>query len=201
MARRSFMPCSISCSRAGPAGCAVSMASAAGLPVGRPSRPLVDMIETSESARSGCWAATIWAIMPPIEAPTICALSMPSASSSPTASSAMSLSRYGASTALPLTTRPIASGMLGRPQAPKSVDRPMSRLSKRMTKKPCRASPSNNASGQMVSCAPNPMISSRAGSLRLPAVSYSISIPLALTRAMRAPPAWGQYRPSLAAHQ
>src|ERR1043165_2091247 len=35
----------------------------------------------------------------------------------------------------------------------------------------------------MVSCAPRPMISSRQGSPLLPAVSYSMSIPLALMRA------------------
>ncbi len=50
------------------------------------------MIETSESVRSGCSIATRWAIMPPIEAPTMCARSIPRASSTPTLSRAMSLS-------------------------------------------------------------------------------------------------------------
>src|SRR5216684_3277661 len=51
-----------------------------------------------------------------------------------------------------------------------------------MTKKPCFARPWKKASGQMVSCAPRPMTSSRAGSLLSPAVSYSISMPLAFVR-------------------
>ena len=53
------------------------------------------MIDTSESTRSGCRAAIVWAIMPPIDAPTMWAGSMPSSSSSPSPSSAMSASRYG----------------------------------------------------------------------------------------------------------
>src|SRR4029450_12051264 len=56
-----------------------------------------------------------------------------------------------------------------------------------MTKKPFFASPSTNASGQMVSWAPSPMISSTAGSPLLPAVSYSISMPLAFARATLPP--------------
>src|SRR5262249_35564428 len=41
----------------------------------------------------------------------------------------------------------------------------------------------NSESGQMVSWAPRPITSSSAGSLLLPAVSYSISMPFALTLA------------------
>src|SRR5437016_3590505 len=81
----------------------------------------------------------------------------------------------------------IAAGMLAVPHAPKSVDSPTSRLSKRMTWKPRLASPSNSASGQIVSCAPSPMTNSSAGSALLPVVSYSISMPLALTRATPPP--------------
>src|ERR1700704_3628924 len=51
-----------------------------------------------------------------------------------------------------------------------------------MTKKPRLARPWKKASGQMVSCAPRPMTSSRAGSPLSPAVSYSISMPLAFSR-------------------
>ena len=54
--------------------------------------PVLDMIEASERTRSGCRAAISWAIMPPIEAPTTCARSIPSASSRPIPSSAMSAS-------------------------------------------------------------------------------------------------------------
>ena len=50
----------------------------------------IDMIEHSDRVRSGCRIATCWAIIPPIEAPTMCAESIPRASSTPTASSAMS---------------------------------------------------------------------------------------------------------------
>ena len=52
--------------------------------------PVLDMIEHSDSTRSGCSIAIVWAIIPPIEAPTMCARSMPRWSSSPTASPAMS---------------------------------------------------------------------------------------------------------------
>ena len=54
--------------------------------------PVLDMIEVSESVRSGCSIATRWAIMPPIEAPTMWACSMPRWSSTPMLSFAMSLS-------------------------------------------------------------------------------------------------------------
>src|SRR5690242_7585711 len=73
--------------------------------------------------------------------------------------------------------------MSATPHLLKSVERPVSRLSKRITWKPRAASPWNSESGQMVSCAPRPMTSNRAGSLLLPAVSYSISMPFALTLA------------------
>jgi hypothetical protein len=35
------------------------------------------MIETRLNVRSGYRIATVWAIMPPIEVPTMCAFSMP----------------------------------------------------------------------------------------------------------------------------
>ena len=47
--------------------------------------------------------ATRWAIIPPSEAPTTCARSIPSSSSRPTASAAMSSSRYGGSPPSPLS--------------------------------------------------------------------------------------------------
>ena len=52
---------------------------------------------------------------------------------SPIASAARSSSLYGASIGWPPISFVIASAMLGRPAASKSVDRPVSRLSKRMT--------------------------------------------------------------------
>ena len=53
----------------------------------------VDMIEVSVRTRDGCAMAMVWAIMPPREAPTMWAESQFSASSTATASSAMSSSR------------------------------------------------------------------------------------------------------------
>ena len=50
-----------------------------------------------------------------------------------------------------------APGMSATPHLPKSVERPLSRLSKRITWKPRAARPLNSESGQMVSCAPRPM--------------------------------------------
>ena len=51
------------------------------------------MIETSERTRSGCSIAIVWAIIPPIEAPTTWADSIPRWSISPIVSAAMSRSR------------------------------------------------------------------------------------------------------------
>jgi hypothetical protein len=59
----------------------------------RQREPVVDMIEVSVCTRSGCRAAMTWAIMPPIEAPTTCARSSPSAPIRPAPSAAMSASR------------------------------------------------------------------------------------------------------------
>ena len=52
------------------------------------------MIETSERTRSGYWAASVWAIIPPMETPTTCTGSSSSASISPTVSRVMSVSVY-----------------------------------------------------------------------------------------------------------
>ena len=62
---------------------------------------MLDSIEASDSTRSGDRIAIVWAIMPPIELPTTCARSIPRWSSSPKASAAMSLRRYGTSTGIP----------------------------------------------------------------------------------------------------
>ena len=51
---------------------------------------MLDMIEVNDRTRLGCSIAAVWAIIAPIDAPTKCALSRPSASSSPTVSPAMS---------------------------------------------------------------------------------------------------------------
>ena len=51
------------------------------------------MIEVSVRVRDGWQMAMVWAIMPPSEVPAMWARSQPSASSTATASSAMSSSR------------------------------------------------------------------------------------------------------------
>ncbi len=62
--------------------------------VGSPSQrlPVLDIIETSERTRSGLRIAAVWAIIPPIEAPTRCADSIPRWSISPIVSAAISRS-------------------------------------------------------------------------------------------------------------
>ena len=62
---------------------------------GMPARrsPVVDMIEVSDSTRSGCSMAIVCPIMPPIDTPITWVRSIPSASSSPNVSAAMSVSR------------------------------------------------------------------------------------------------------------
>ena len=67
----------------------VSPPGGGGCPIQR--LPVLDMIETSERTRR-VLAASVWAIIPPIDAPTTWAGSIPSRVKSPTASSAMSLS-------------------------------------------------------------------------------------------------------------
>ncbi len=67
------------------------MASDEGVPTS--GSPVVDMIEVSDSTRSGCSMAVVWAIIPPIDMPQTCARSTPRWSSRPATSAAMSLSR------------------------------------------------------------------------------------------------------------
>ena len=59
---------------------------------GRPRRPDVAMMEAMVAIFSGCRIANVCAMAPPLELPTIWAFSIPSASSRPAASSAMSSS-------------------------------------------------------------------------------------------------------------
>ena len=69
----------------------MSNASADGCPTS--GSPVVDMFDVIESKRSGRSMASCCAIIPPIDQPATCARSMPSASSTATASSAMSANR------------------------------------------------------------------------------------------------------------
>ncbi len=88
------------------------------------------MIEASERTRSGCSKAIVWAIMPPIEAPTTWARSTPRWSSRPTASPAMSDSVYEAA----FFERSASWRSDGTGRSRIAVERPTSRLSKRITK-------------------------------------------------------------------
>ena len=101
------------------------------------------MIEVSERTRRGCSIAATCAIIPPIDAPTRCAPSMPRASIRPTVSAAMSDSVYEADPLRPS----IAAATSGRGAPVMWLESPMSRLSNRMTCRPRRASATQNASG------------------------------------------------------
>src|SRR5258705_2195477 len=69
--------------------------------------------------------------------------------------------------------------MRGMPRWSNCVERPASRLSKRITRKPRAASISQNASGHRTICIPSPITSRMTGSLGLPKDSYSSETPLA----------------------
>ncbi len=62
--------------------------SASGVPTS--GSPVVEYSDIRLRTRSGCSIAIVWAIMPPIDEPHTCAVSMPSWSSRPMPSAAMS---------------------------------------------------------------------------------------------------------------
>jgi hypothetical protein len=82
----------------------------------------------------------------PFDAPTRCALSSPSASSSPTVFAAMSDSVHDADDRSPAS----AAAKSGGGALVMCVDSPASRLSKRITCKPRRASSWQSPSGELV---------------------------------------------------
>ena len=86
----------------------------------------------SDSTRSGLLIAIVWAIIPPIDAPTTCARSIPRWSSRPSVSSAMSCEQVGRRDP---AARPRPHHVRHRARR-SCVDRPTSRLSKRITWKP-----------------------------------------------------------------
>jgi hypothetical protein len=126
----------------------------------------VDSIDPSERIRSGRRIAIVWAIIPPIDVPTTWVRSMPSWSSRPNVSFAMSSSRYGTRAG-----RPAISRMTFGTGAWIFVDSPASRLSKRITWKPRSAKRSQRLRSQWISCIPRPMIRSSGGSPGSPIVS------------------------------
>ena len=101
-----------------------------GWPFSRP--PSLDMIETSESTRSGCSMAMVWAIMPPIEAPTTCARSDVEGVEQADGVVGHVGQRVGGGLLVAQRDLPDASAACRRP----CVERPTSRLSKRTTWKP-----------------------------------------------------------------
>jgi hypothetical protein len=129
--------------------------------------PEVDIIDVRLKQRSGYFAATICAIMPPIEAPTICARAMPSASSRPTASAAIASSVYGDLTGSRSMLRRIAHVRLTLTPS-NLVESPTSRLSKRMTRKPWLASCVQKLSFHAIICVPSPMINRIGGACASP---------------------------------
>ena len=133
--------------------------------------PVLDMIEVRLATRAGWPIATSCAIMPPIDAPTTCARAMPSASIRPTVSAAMSSSAYGDATGRRSHFAASASIRFAVPPPDIRDDRPLSRLSKRITRKPSRTSPAQNGSGQAIDCMPSPMISTIAGARASPSAS------------------------------
>ena len=74
-------------------GAAISSAVASRVGCGSFGLPVDDMMDVSDSTRCGYSIAISCAIMPPIDAPTICALAMPSVSIRPIVSAAMSRNR------------------------------------------------------------------------------------------------------------
>ena len=77
---------------ADPAGGAVSTASASGALCPKPGSPVRDITDVIASSRSGWSIASRCTIIPPIDSPITWARSTPSASSTATASRAMSAS-------------------------------------------------------------------------------------------------------------
>ncbi|MNT38208.1 hypothetical protein D3C72_1743930 [compost metagenome] len=86
------MLCATSAASSWLRGRRMSMAPTSRRGPGRPRAPLELMMLTRLAVRPGAVAAMRCAIMPPIEAPTMWARAMPSASSTPSESSAMSCS-------------------------------------------------------------------------------------------------------------
>ena len=64
--------------------------SARGRPTDVRRLPGLDMIDTRLRTRLGCRMVIVWATIPPSDTPSTCARAMPSASSRPAESSAMS---------------------------------------------------------------------------------------------------------------
>ena len=130
---------------------------------GRSGAPVVDMIDVSDSTRAGCRMASVWAIIPPIDAPTTCAAGKPRASSRAAASSAMSPRLYGEMRSAYACTR------FARPWS--LLERPQSRLSNRITWNPCPARVSQNSSSHQIIGEPRPMMSSKGRPAGSPNVS------------------------------
>ena len=106
-----------------------STAIASGFAVGSALFPVEDMIEVNDSVFPGWFAATSCPIAPPNDAPTICARSIRSASSSPAASFAISSSVYATLGFFPWTISVIILTTSAGPALSNFCDNPTSRLS------------------------------------------------------------------------
>ena len=122
------------------AGAGVSSAAAAARRGGRAGRgaPVVDMIEVSCARRAGCSIASVCAIMPPSDAPTTCAASMSSASSSPPCRRPCRSGDRAPRPPAPRLPPRMAAITFGMPPVDAWSTGPTSRLSKRITRWPRR---------------------------------------------------------------
>ena len=111
----------------------------------RSGSPVCDITDVIDSSRSACSMASVWTIIPPIETPITWARSTPLASSTAIASAAMSDERVGRAAA----RRP------GRRRS--GVERPTSRLSKRITWNPAATNFSHQASAVVDALAAEPV--------------------------------------------
>ena len=118
------------------------------------------MIEVSDSTRSGRSIAIVWAIIPPIEAPTTCAALDAEVVEQPEGVVGHVLEQVGRVRCSQPDER---APHVGHRSVDLASSGPTSRLSNRITWKPRSASCSQNSGSQSISCMPRPMTSSSGG--------------------------------------
>ena len=158
-------------------GCDSRVCSCFGLVGGKNGLLLLVNMRPSVDTRFGYLAAKICAIIPPIDAPTTYTLLSANLSSKRRVSSTMSNKLYATGKwrfVKPTCIRSIILTLLmGKRGKGRAIfeDSPISRLSKRITKKPASIKPLTKLSGQNTNCEPKPMISSKGGWSGLPPTS------------------------------
>ena len=123
--------------------------------------PVFDMIDVRLATLPGWWIASAWAIIPPIDTPTTWArvdaevVEQPGGVVGHVADRVRRLGEASRETAAAISPAPGRGG-------PPAIfdDRPMSRLSKRITRNPWSTSRSTQSSGQATSWPPSPITSS-----------------------------------------